>query len=141
MTVIFPSGSIWDTRATYLAVPVNTMPGVMGAGMALEAAKRWPDLKPRHADWCRGYAPRGGAAVEATPGVLFVATKEDWRKPSRIEWVRRGLSGIRDLVRAGQSVALPLLGCGHGGLDPAEVEQLIVAEFGGDQERAAEVYR
>lgn len=147
MTVTFPPGSIWDTGATYLAVPVNTVPGVMGAGMAKEAAKRWMGLKDAHRGWCLAADPRGGdvdivcGERSAKPRLMFVATKENWREPSRLNWVKRGLAEIRAAMWEAESVALPLLGCGRGGLDPAEVERLIVAEFGDDPERVAEVYR
>jgi hypothetical protein len=122
-------------------VPVNTVPGVMGAGMAKEAAERAPSLKESHAAWCRGQKPVGGDVRWMGGQVLFVATKQNWRAPSRVEWIERGLRNLRKFMDAGTSVALPLLGCGRGGLDPTDVERLIVTEFGADPERLAEVYR
>jgi O-acetyl-ADP-ribose deacetylase (regulator of RNase III) len=66
------------------------------------------------------------------PGyVINVATKQHWRQPAKIEYVRDGLV---DLVKRIDehgigSIAVPPLGCGLGGLDWAEVRPLIVGAF------------
>jgi O-acetyl-ADP-ribose deacetylase (regulator of RNase III) len=61
--------------------------------------------------------------------ILNFPTKKDWRHPSKLEYVE---AGLKDLVRVIrdlhiESLALPPLGCGHGGLDWALVRPLIVA--------------
>ena len=64
------------------------------------------------------YVTKGDSLV-GPPWIIHFPTKKHWRHPSRIGWIREGL---RDLVRVLQergiqSVALPPLGCGYGGLD------------------------
>ncbi len=61
--------------------------------------------------------------------IIHFPTKKHWRNPSKLEWVR---TGLRDLVRVIrdkqiQSVALPPLGCGNGGLDWELVKREIEA--------------
>ena len=51
--------------------------------------------------------------------IINFPTKKHWRQPSKLEWVRDGLRDLGRVLRENkiQSVALPPLGCGNGGLD------------------------
>jgi O-acetyl-ADP-ribose deacetylase (regulator of RNase III) len=140
------AGSILDDPSNVLACPVNCQPGVMGAGLARTFAARWPALKAVHGDAVRhgSLHPGQGHLVwlmgePARPdpsGVYLLPTKDDWREPSRIEWVRDGLAAMgRDLAhatgpdwgdRAVRSVAIPALGAGLGGLPWAAVYRLVM---------------
>ncbi|NLC98432.1 MAG: macro domain-containing protein [Actinomycetales bacterium] len=64
--------------------------------------------------------------------VLNFPTKNDWRRPSQIEWVDDGLKILRDHYQEWgiTSLALPPLGCGLGGLDWADVWPLIQKHLG-----------
>ena len=64
--------------------------------------------------------------------VLNFPTKNDWRRPSQIEWVDDGLKILRDHYQelGITSLALPPLGCGLGGLDWADVWPLIQKHLG-----------
>ena len=50
--------------------------------------------------------------------IVNFPTKQHWRDPSRLAWVQTGLQDLRRflLVQQVQSVALPALGAGLGGL-------------------------
>lgn len=50
--------------------------------------------------------------------IINLPTKQDWRKPSQLQWITDGLSDLgRFLERnAVRSVAIPALGAGLGGL-------------------------
>lgn len=125
------TGNILTATADLVVIPVNTV-GVMGKGLARDAAKRWPDMAEDYRQWCRESKPTGGAVAVWCYGerVCWFATKESWRHPSRMEWVADGLGRLRDLVIARNlTCALPLLGAGLGGLDPIEVERRIEAAF------------
>ena len=61
--------------------------------------------------------------------VINFPTKKHWRQPSKMEWIR---DGLKDLVRVIneyqiQSVAIPPLGCGNGGLEWQQVRREIEA--------------
>ncbi len=127
-------GNIFLTEADTLTITVNCE-GVMGAGIALEARLRWPALFEEYAGRCARGDLRPGQLMLWDPGdsdtsyrVLCFPTKDRWRAPSRIDYVRRGLEALVGLhEEAGISlIAMPHLGCSHGGLRWDEVRPVIV---------------
>lgn len=134
----YPGGDIFESGADLLVCPVNCVPGVMGAGLALAFARRWPGLRRRHSTLARdGRLTVGLAPIVGEVGRDFCLfpTKRHWRMPSRLDDVALGLDGLRiELAnhramprrRALDSIAIPALGCGLGGLDWADVRPLIV---------------
>lgn len=69
---------------------------------------------------------RGGSSH---PRYIFnMATKDDWRNPSELNWIAIGLSVLCvqvDILRI-KTMAIPALGCGNGGLDWKVVRPMIV---------------
>lgn len=130
------SGSILDDPADLIVVPVNTVPGVMGAGLAKAFATKYPGLSAEHRRACNVSELAVGLphAVGLDAGRLLILfpTKADWRKPSRLEWIESGLDNIAAILAelGGQekyrSMAVPALGCGLGGLAWEDVFPLIV---------------
>jgi hypothetical protein len=135
------SGSIFDALVepppVWLVCPVNTVPGVLGAGLALDFARRWPELRGIHAAACR----TGNLAVDRVwrdvvgtpdlwvPVVLF-PTKANWRRPSKLRWIEEGLEDLSYWLRdcgGPVTVVLPGLGSGLGGLRWTSVRPLIEA--------------
>ena len=51
--------------------------------------------------------------------IVNFPTKQDWRAPSRLEWIVSGLQDLRRFLLEEEvaSVAIPALGAGNGGLD------------------------
>lgn len=128
-------GNILDSEADLIVIPVNTV-GVMGAGLAKAAARKWPHLERGYRNWCRRFRPSGGGLCvpfpEERPTACLLATKEHWRDPSRLGWVAVGLDRLADYVdwKDVPSIALPMLGCGLGGLRETDVLPMIEAAFG-----------
>jgi len=120
-------GSIFDSRAQVLGCPVNCV-GVMGKGLALEFRMRYREQAKLYTHYCKIGDFKPGHVLNIAP-VLFVSTKDDWRFPSRIEWIEQALTTIR--ICNYRSIALPQLGCGCGGLDWAEVWPLYEKHLGG----------
>jgi hypothetical protein len=123
-----PQASILDSEAGLLVIPVNCITGIMGKGLALAFAERWPILKALHADDClTGKLRPGLATVHKHKGQHFAlaATKDHWRNPSRLEWIREILAHLPHWVALQNSVAIPALGCGEGGLSWDEVFPII----------------
>jgi O-acetyl-ADP-ribose deacetylase (regulator of RNase III) len=133
------SGSIFDSEAVALVNPVNTV-GVSGKGLALEFKKRYPGAFKLYKDRCDAGLIKIGSVhlvhvSEDNPRfIVNFPTKRDWRKPSRMSYIQDGLydmfMAIDELCI--ESIAIPALGCGLGGLDWDKVKQEI--EF------AAEAY-
>lgn len=117
---------------------VNTV-GVMGKGIALMFRETFPRNYAAYATACKtGDAKVGQMFVTETreltgpKWIVNFPTKQHWRQPSRLEWIVAGLRDLRRvLVEKGiRSVAIPPLGCGHGGLDWADVKPEIEKALG-----------
>ena len=131
------------TKGDMFAMPVdarvNTVNcvGVMGAGVALAFKKRYPNMFREYQLECM--------ADRIAPGKLYIwkapngeriinfPTKRDWQDPSRYEDIESGLEALRNYLSAqgAISVALPALGCGHGGLDWSRVSAMITDALSG----------
>lgn len=143
MSFSFHEGSLLDDNADVLVNPTNAV-GVMGKGLALGFAKRWPQILSDYRRDCASGALVGGSCrLYDLPVTIFerghrrqwaaFCTKQNWRYPSRYEWIE---SGLRQLVAGLQanghrSVAIPPLGCGNGGLEWERVEPMILNAFAG----------
>lgn len=112
--------------------------GVMGKGIALQFKSTWPGNFAEYAAACKSGKVRPGrmfihdAGGLAKPNyIINFPTKDHWRGASKMEFIRDGLVDlVTQVQRLGiQSVAMPPLGCGNGGLDWAEVRPLIEAAF------------
>ena len=134
--------NLLDDDADVLVCTTNAV-GVMGKGIALDFARRWPMIKAAYAEDCRAGRLRGGSvAFYDLPGDLLLetkrqwaafCTKQHWRDPSRYEWVEAGLREMVKLMReeGHRSCAIPPLGCGFGGLDWKRVRPMIEGAMAG----------
>lgn len=132
-------GNIFLSTAKTITVTVNCE-GVMGAGIALEARLRWPDLFDAYRNACESGDLRIGRVwlwkgpsfprPGMPPGdqhVLCFPSKDRWRAPSKLDFIDEGLA---DLVARRQELALhhlamPHLGASHGKLRWSNVLPLI----------------
>ena len=126
-----------DMFAGAYDIRVNTVNcvGVMGAGVALAFKERYPDMYRTYRAACDAGQVRPGK-VEVwrtlTEWIVNFPTKRHWRQKSRYEDIDSGLKSLREYLSAqGRvSVALPALGCGHGGLDWERVRPMIEQALG-----------
>jgi O-acetyl-ADP-ribose deacetylase (regulator of RNase III) len=68
----------------------------------------------------------------ASPRFLInFPTKRHWRHPSKLEYIQNGLQDLIEQVKRLDiaSIAVPPLGCGHGGLDWSVVRPIILDAF------------
>lgn len=128
-----------DMFAIDVDVRVNTVNcvGIMGAGVALAFKRRYPDMFNAYQKKCRSGLIRPGKVdiwkTLTGEWVINFPTKRDWRERSRYEYIDAGLEDLRMYLDAqGEiTVAMPALGCGHGGLDWSRVRPMIVEKLGG----------
>ena len=122
--------SIFESPARTHTNPVNCV-GVMGAGLARQFKSRYPEMYRNYRLMCETGLIRAGNLWIWHPdegqSILCFPTKRHWRNPSRIEDIE---AGLRQLARfhAGlgiESLALPALGCGLGGLHLSQVLPLM----------------
>ncbi len=124
-------GNIFLSGADILVNPVNCV-GVMGAGLAREFRYRFPAMFEPYAKACRdGWLRPGGVHIwTAEPGavakyVVNLPTKAHWKHASRLVDIQHSLNTWSQWVhsqieapeaRGANSIAIPALGCGLGGL-------------------------
>lgn len=130
----FAEGNLLDARTEALVNTVNTV-GVMGKGIALMFKDAYPANFRAYAAACKAGEIRTGQMfvterhdlVDGPRWIVNFPTKQHWRSPSRIEWVRDGLADLRRFIQDQhvRSIALPPLGSGNGGLDWAEVRLIV----------------
>ena len=139
----FHEGDIFESGAEALVNPVNCV-GVSGAGLAKEFARRWPMCDAIYRDYCaRGEMIIGDVVwifgTRDHPAIVCFPTKRHWRNTSKIEWIAAGLDELRRRLLLPdtpyhpkcQSIAIPALGCGLGGLAWSDVRPIIVSAMDG----------
>ena len=131
-------GDVLSEKTEALVNTVNCV-GVMGRGVALQFKKAFPDNFKAYAKACK--------MGEVEPGQMFVyeterldypryiinfPTKRHWRGKSRMADIESGLTALANEIRDRgiQSIALPPLGSGLGGLDWAAVRSRIETALG-----------
>lgn len=127
------SGGIFDCGAEAVVNPINCL-GAMSRGLALEFKLRYPRMNNVYITLCAAKVIRPGKVwlwQAADYMVINFPTKDDWRNPSKLEWIK---SGLEDLARLAdqnrwKTIACPALGCGLGGLDFAAVQLLCEEQF------------
>lgn len=125
----YTKGDLFSCGADCLVNTVNCE-GYMGKGIAYQFKMRYPDNNRRYEDVCCAGKLRPGqilSYVERGTTIINFPTKDEWRKPSRIEYIQDGLDAlINELPGLGvKTIALPPLGCGNGGLDWQIVKKVI----------------
>ena len=126
-------GDLFAAKVEALVNAVNTV-GVMGKGLALAFKKKFPDNFAAYRRACdSGELQQGKVFLfdrgERSPRwIVNFPTKRHWRDASRIDDIHRGLGDlIKEIEARGiDSLAMPALGCGLGGLDWKNVRPLIV---------------
>lgn len=133
----YKQGNLLDSDAQALVNTVNTV-GVMGKGIALMFKQRFPLNFQLYAAACKARQVQTGrmfvtevGELEGPRWVVNFPTKQHWRDPSQMAWVVEGLQDLRRfLVRESvQSVAIPPLGAGLGGLQWSAVRAQIELAF------------
>lgn len=130
--ITYKTGNLFEDDAQALVNAVNCV-GVMGAGIAAEFKRRWPSYFKDYQQICEANGLRPGIvifhAIPDRPGryIVSLPTKDHWKHPSNLVNVHRGLNTLIAMMRKHgvQSVAMPALGCGNGGLDWGDVKTLI----------------
>jgi O-acetyl-ADP-ribose deacetylase (regulator of RNase III) len=129
----YKKGDIFTEDVEALVNPVNCA-GIMGRGVALQFKKAWPENYKAYAEACRKH--------EVQPGRMFVfenirftnpryiinfPTKRHWRDPSRMEDIESWPAALVEEIqkRNIQSIAMPAIGAGLGGLPWIQVRGLI----------------
>lgn len=126
-------GNLLDADVQALVNTVNTV-GVMGRGIALQFKKAFPDNYKAYRKVCDEKKLTVGMVytydrerLDNPRYIINFPTKRHWKSDSRIEDIQSGLQAlVREINRLGiESIAIPPLGCGLGGLNWSEVYRKI----------------
>lgn len=137
--ITYQQGNLLEADVDALVNTVNCV-GVMGKGIALQFRQAFPE--------CYAEYKRACDAKQVMPGRMHVfetqsfigpkhiinfPTKRHWKGKSKIEDITDGLDALcAEIWRLNiQSIAVPPLGCGNGGLNWDEVRPLIEKKLGG----------
>lgn len=129
----FTQGNLLEARVDAVVNTVNTV-GVMGKGIALMFKERFPENFKAYEAACKAGTVRvgemfvtAGAELDGPKWIINFPTKKHWMHPTKLEWVRDGLTALKEVIREKKirSIAIPPLGCGNGGLEWTIVRPLI----------------
>lgn len=139
MSVEVKVGDLLASECQTLVNTVNTV-GVMGKGIAAAFRDRFPAMYKDYKRRCEITDPSDPEKVQLgrpylyrhppsqlsldselapAPQIVNFPTKEHWRRPSSWSAILEGLDFLRAHLREWEveSIAVPPLGCGHGGLE------------------------
>ncbi|HHH75605.1 MAG TPA: Appr-1-p processing protein [Phycisphaerae bacterium] len=132
-------GNILESDAQAIVNTVNCV-GVMGRGIALQFKKAFPANFKAYKAVCKQKKLHPGMMFLYDNGTLLskkqryifnFPTKRHWRGKSKIEDIQSGLVALVKEVQEKdiESIAIPALGCGLGGLDWLTVRKMIIDAF------------
>jgi O-acetyl-ADP-ribose deacetylase (regulator of RNase III) len=133
----FQRGDILHADAEALVNTVNCV-GIMGRGIALQFRKEFPENYQAYKAACERRELQPGKMLifnlnrlQFPRFLINFPTKRHWKNKSRIEDIQVGLNALVTEVQRLkiQSIAIPPLGCGLGGLNWQEVRPLIEQAF------------
>lgn len=140
-------GNIFDSGCGLLVNPTNTE-GIMGGGLALAFANRYPEMKKDYIEACKRKEhtvrlPYYWQDPWSGIWIMNLATKDIVANGSRIRWIAAGLecfaTEVEDRLVDIQSAAFPALGCGLGGLD-FKIVKPIMEDYLADLPMHIEIY-
>ena len=144
----YVKGDIFQSRCEAITNPVNCV-GVMGAGLALAFKERYPENFDAYKKACETKELHMSKSfffeLEGPSNPKWIVnfpTKMDWKNPSKTAWIRFGLLRLAKEIqnRKIQSIAIPRLGCGRGGLVWDEIKPVIEDKLGHLEDVVIEVY-
>lgn len=128
MSYIEKKGNIFNTKAMAIVNTVNCV-GAMGKGIALEYKLRYPEMFKEYQKICFEHKLRPGQILpyrKSTPCILNFAIKDDWKDPSKEEWIEETLSKFRNSYKqlGITSIAFPWMGAMNGGIPLETIKSL-----------------
>jgi len=133
LMITYMTGNLLEADVDALVNTVNTV-GIMGKGIALMFKERFPKNMREYAEACKLNEVQTGkmfiTSTDELIGVKWIInfpTKQHWRAKSQINWIEEGLQDLRRFIIENniESIAIPPLGAGNGGLPWQQVKPRI----------------
>jgi O-acetyl-ADP-ribose deacetylase (regulator of RNase III) len=132
MLIFCPDADLFQSEADALCNAVNCV-GVMGGGLARDFRLNFPrEMNDEYIQMCETRLLTPGTLHvwkgKDTKIVINFPTKDDFKHPSRMEYIVDGLVSLREWceIHPDKSVAIPKLGCGLGLLKWEDVRVAII---------------
>ena len=134
----YTKGNLLEADVDALVNTVNTV-GIMGKGIALMFKEAFPDNYRAYAEACKNQQVQTGQMFVTERNdlmgprwIINFPTKQHWRTKTKLEWIDSGLQDLRKVIadKGIQSIAIPPLGSGNGGLDWKTVKPRIEEALG-----------
>jgi O-acetyl-ADP-ribose deacetylase (regulator of RNase III)/uncharacterized protein YwgA len=126
-------GNLLDANTQALVNTVNTV-GVMGKGIALQFKEAFPSNFRQYAEACKKKTLQVGQllvvkeqTLQGEKIIINFPTKTEWYHKSKYEYIEEGLKALVTVIETHpiESIAIPPLGCGNGGLKWDSVKLLL----------------
>ncbi len=130
-------GNLLEEETDALVNAVNCV-GVMGKGIALQFKQAFPENFQHYKTTCKQGQIQPGKmfTVEINQSlkpryIINFPTKRHWRRKSTLDDLETGMTALVTEVQQLEieSISVPALGCGNGGLDWKAVKPLIIKAF------------
>lgn len=131
--IVYKRGNLLENPSEALVNTVNTV-GVMGKGIALQFKQAFPEVFRQYEKACKKNEVQIGqmhvVKMDSLVGPKYIInfpTKRHWKEKSKMSYIVSGLKALTKVIKELniQSIAIPPLGCGNGGLEWSEVKPLI----------------
>lgn len=131
-------GNLLEAKTQALVNTVNTV-GVMGKGIALQFKEAFPMNYKIYAAACKKQELQIGQLLvvkeQTLEGEIIIVnfpTKTEWFMKSKYEYIEEGLKELAKVIEEYkiESIAIPPLGCGNGGLKWEKVKPMIQKYLG-----------
>lgn len=131
-------GNLLTAPTQALVNTVNTV-GVMGKGIALQFKENFPVNFKVYAAACKNKQLHTGKllvvkelTLDGEKIIINFPTKTDWYSKSKYEYIEEGLKDLVKVIEEYkiESIAIPPLGCGNGGLKWEKVKPMIEKYLG-----------
>ena len=127
----YKTGDMFVNEPTGTLVITVNCEGVMGKGIAFWAKKNDPKCFEAYKAICdRGEMKPGQPHLVCEGRYLLAPTKDQWRYPSKYEWIAEILDRVAKNADKLEKIVFPPLGCANGQLDWTAVHQMIVDRLG-----------
>ncbi|MHC3993735.1 type II toxin-antitoxin system antitoxin DNA ADP-ribosyl glycohydrolase DarG [Thiomicrolovo sp. ZZH C-3] len=124
------TGNILESDAECLVNTVNCE-GFMGKGLAYQFKNMFPETNKSYINACKHNKLHPGELHyydENGKLIINFPTKDKWREKSKLKYIDDGMKALVELINEKdiQSIAIPPLGSGNGGLNWEEVKKIII---------------
>jgi O-acetyl-ADP-ribose deacetylase (regulator of RNase III)/uncharacterized protein YwgA len=124
---------ILESKATCLVNTVNCE-GFMGKGIAYRFKQKFPENEKYYKTVCQKRGLKIGNVLlyrEKDKIIANFPTKDKWREKSEYIFIEKGLDNLKEKILSDgiDSVAIPPLGCGNGGLLWDRVKTIILGKL------------